>query len=62
MLAFYMAIATVQGFTQQLVMLPSDPGDAAAELVALLDHPNNAMTEEEKDELRAQFRQDLLPW
>ncbi len=60
MLVLYMAIATVQGFTQQLVMLPSDPKDDAAELVALLDHPNNAMTEEEKDELTAQFRRDLL--
>jgi membrane associated rhomboid family serine protease len=60
MLALYMAIAMFQGFTQQLVMLPSDPGDDAAELVELLDHPNNEMTEEEKDELRAQFRQDLL--
>ncbi len=60
MLALYMAIATCQGFTQQLVMLPSDPKSQAAEFVDLLNDPANPMPEQEREELLQQFRRDLL--
>ncbi len=60
MLVLYMAIAVGQGFTQQVIMLPSDPGDDAEALVALFDDPENPMDEEEKEELKKQWRENLL--
>lgn len=60
MLVLYLAIATFQGFTQQLVMLPTDPQNHAAEFVRLLNDPDHPMSAEEKQELQQQFRRDLL--
>ncbi len=60
MLVLYMGIATFQGFTQQVIMLPSDPADDAESLVALFDDPDNPLDEETKEELKKQWREDLM--
>ena len=60
MLILYMAIGTFQGFTQQAIMLSSDPIDDAEVLVEIFNDPDNPMDEEEKEELTKQFRQDLM--
>jgi len=61
MLILYLAIGMGQGFTQQLIMLPSDPMDDAKALVEMFDDPDNPMTEEAKEELTKQWREDLRP-
>ena len=60
MLILYMVIATVQGASQQLIMLPSDPVDVAEELVELFNDPENPMDEERMEDLAKQWRKDLL--
>ncbi len=60
MLILYMAIGTFQGFTQQAIMLPSDPIDDAQSLVDLFNDPANPMDEETKEELTKQWRKDLM--
>ena len=60
MLALYMGIATAQGMTQQVIMLPSDPRGIAEELVERFDNPDNPMDEDRKGELTKQWRKDLL--
>ena len=45
-----------QGFTQQVIMLPSDPGDDAEALVELFDDPDHPLDEETKEELKKQWR------
>lgn len=60
MLILYLAIAVGQGFVQQVIMLPSDPVDIAEELVALFDDPNNPLDEETREDLKQQWRKDLL--
>ncbi len=60
MLMLYLAIAVGQGFVQQVIMLPSDPVDQAEELVALFDDPNSPLDEQTREDLKQQWRQDLL--
>ncbi len=60
MILLYLAICCAQGFTQQALMLGSDPQNQAADLVRLLDDPENPMEEDEKAELKEQFRKDML--
>ncbi|TWU51311.1 rhomboid family intramembrane serine protease [Rubripirellula reticaptiva] len=60
MLALYMAIGTVQGFTQQTMMLPFDTGSDAAEMVAMFDSPDSPLDEDVKKELKSQWRKDLM--
>jgi membrane associated rhomboid family serine protease len=60
MLVLYMAIGTFQGFTQQVIMLPSDPGGTAEELAELFDNPDDPDNEKRKKELTKQWREDLL--
>ena len=60
MLCLYMAIGTLQGFTQQAIMLSADPIDDARALVDLFNDPENPIDEETKDALTKQWRKDLM--
>jgi membrane associated rhomboid family serine protease len=60
MLVLYLGIGAAQGFTQQVIMLPSDPIDVAEELVELFEDPDQPMDEETRRQLTRQWRQDLL--
>ncbi|MFK8113799.1 MAG: rhomboid family intramembrane serine protease [Rubripirellula sp.] len=60
MLVLYLLIGGAQGFSQQAIMLSTDPGGNAAELVELFNDPDDPMSEEEKDDLAAQWREDML--
>ncbi len=60
MLLLYLGICVCQGFTQQALMLPSDPKNQAADFVKMLNDPENPMTEQEQEDLYEQFREDLL--
>lgn len=60
MLVLYLLIGGAQGLSQQLIMLPSDPGGDARELVEMFNDPDDPMSDEEVEELTAKFRKDLL--
>ena len=59
MLALILVIAIGSASIQQIMMLSVEPSDAAAEMVAMFDDPDNPLSDEEKKELRDQWRSDL---
>ncbi len=61
MLILYLAIGVGQGFTQQLIMLPSDQRSEAQRLVDLFNDPENPMDEETREALLEEWREDLRP-